>query len=96
MKLYFFVKVQHTGDTDLGQADVFLCSLPEKLIKLARFCKFAYFFHMTIAGMALIYWNGDTITMITEMAPKYPGIFSGTATYSPARDLGFSYSTTGF
>ena len=21
MKLYFFIKVQHTGDTDLGQAD---------------------------------------------------------------------------
>ena len=24
MKLYFFIKVQHTGDTDLGQADVFV------------------------------------------------------------------------
>ena len=22
MKLYFFIKVQHTGDTDLGQADI--------------------------------------------------------------------------
>ena len=24
IKLYFFIKVQHTGDTDLGQAEVHL------------------------------------------------------------------------
>ena len=27
MKLYFFTKVQHTGDTDLGQADQSVGSL---------------------------------------------------------------------
>ena len=27
MKLYFFIKVQHTGDTDLGQADMSLLIL---------------------------------------------------------------------
>ena len=25
MKLYFFIKVQHTGDTDLGQAELSKC-----------------------------------------------------------------------
>ena len=30
MKLYFFIKVQHTGDTDLGQADMHVPGLNDR------------------------------------------------------------------
>ena len=58
MKLYFFIKVQHTGDTDLGQADIAAkprISISELFPISFAYCRFALNLVGIQSELAIIY-----------------------------------------